>query len=367
MINLRSMKNVKIGLLISVFIFCFILVGCTIVPQPQKPTAGPLGVYKSEDNGLSWVLKSLILNTEGKLLTLGDVSISKILMDPNEPKTLFLVTNQGLWYSLTAGEGWQQISLFGDNKINDVAVDYSNKCNAFVVAGQSIYRTTDCLRTWTEVYVDTRQDLQITQIAADHYNKTNVYAANNKGEVLKSVDSGKTWQTIKRLNNSITQLLIDRDDSRIIYAVTQNAGIYRTADAGKIWSDEKPETDINRQLDKFSESKNKPFLFQDRTKKNSFLMASKYGLLRTTDGGMKWEAIKLITPERSANIYALASDPTNAKIIYYSTENTIYKSTDGGLNWATQKSPTGGIPNFFLINPKDTKIIYLGAKEAPKK
>ncbi|MBN1325554.1 hypothetical protein JW977_01040 [Candidatus Falkowbacteria bacterium] len=367
MVNLRLSSSIKIVLAFLIITFCIMLVGCTVVSQPQKSPAGPLGVYRSEDSGLNWVLKSSILNTQGKVLTLGDVSVSKILMDPNEPNTLFLATDKGLWYSLTTGEGWQQIPLFGSNKINDVAVDYFNKCNVFVVAGQSIYRTTDCLRTWVEVYVDTRQDLQITQIAADHYNKTYVYAANNKGEVLKSVDSGKTWQTIKRVNNSITQLLIDRDDSRIIYAITQNAGIYKTADAGKTWSDEKPETDINRQLDKFSESKNKPFLLQDRTKKNSYLMASKYGLLRTTDGGMKWEAIKLITPERSANIYALASDPTNAKIIYYSTENTIYKSTDGGLNWATQKSPTGGIPNFILINPKDAKVIYLGAKEMPKK
>ncbi len=367
MLNLKLFRNPKIAVVMLVLAFCLILSGCTLVTAPQKSTAGPLGVYRSEDSGLGWAVKSSVLNAEGKSLTIGDVSVTKILLDPNDNSVLYLATNSGLWYSLDSGDGWQQAVLFGNNPINDVAVDYFNKCNVFVVAGQSIYRSADCLRTWNEMYIDkSREDLQVTQIATDHYNKTYVYAANNKGEVLKSVDAGKTWQTIKRTNNVVTQLLIDADDSRLVYVVTQNAGIYKTTDGGKTWSDEKSETNINQSLDQFGESKNMPFLVQDKTKRNSYLLASRYGLLRTANAGMKWEAIPLITPERSTNIYALASDPTNAKIIYYSTDNTVYKSVDGGKNWATYKSPSVGIPNYFLLDPKNTKVIYMGAKAMPK-
>jgi photosystem II stability/assembly factor-like uncharacterized protein len=367
MTNFKSLRFAKLPVLIFCLTLCLVLSGCTLVTAPQKSTAGPLGVYKSEDSGLGWAVKSSVLNAEGKPLTIGDVSVTKILMDPNDNTALYLATNSGLWYSLDSGDGWQQAALFGSSPINDVAVDYFNKCNVFAVAGQSIYKTTDCLRTWTEMYIDkSRADLQVTQISTDHYNKTYVYAANNKGEVLKSVDAGKTWQTIKRTNNPVTQLLVDRDDSRLVYVVTQNAGIYKTTDGGKTWSDEKSETNINQPLDQFGESKNMPFLVQDRTKRNSYLLASRYGLLRTANAGMKWDAIPLITPERSTNIYALAIDPTNAKIIYYSTDNTIYKSVDGGKNWATYKSPSVGIPNYFLINPKNTKVIYMGAKEMPQ-
>lgn len=366
MFNRKSASFTKLALIIFGFILCVTMTGCTsLINKPQVYTAGPLGFYKSIDSGMVWNAKNAVLNAQGKLLTIDSLSVSKIIIDPNDSNAIYVATNSGLWYSYTAGDSWQQAPYFGDKVINDMAVSYTDKCTVFVVTGQTISRTSDCMRTWQDVYFDNRTDLQINQIKTDHYknNKNIVYATNNKGEVIKSVDLGKTWQTIKRINNPVRQLVMDADDSRNLYVVTENAGIYKTIDSGKTWSDDKQETDINRALDPFGESKNMPILVQDKTKRNSYILASRYGLLRTTDAGMKWEAIPLITPERSANIYALAIDPTNAKVIYYSTENTIYKSVDGGKNWATQKSPTSGLPNYFLIDLKDPKIIYMGAKE----
>ncbi|MDD5341475.1 MAG: YCF48-related protein [Patescibacteria group bacterium] len=356
----------KIGLLISCLVLTMFLSGCSLVSQPSANVGGPLGVYKSQDGALSWASKISLLNDQGKILTIGDVSVSKILLDPSDRNAVYLVTNKGLYYSYTGGEDWQGVSNFGTSQISDVAVDYFDKCNIFVALGQYIYRSTDCLRTWQSAYYDSRTDVQLTQIMTDHYNKTYLYAGNNKGEVLKSLDMGKTWQTIKRLNNPVKQLVIDADDSRIVYVLTQTAGIYKTADGGKTWKDDKPDTDINKGLDQFPESRTTSYMVQDSTKKNSYVFASKYGLLKTADGGATWQAIPLITPERSANIFGLAIDPKNAKIIYYTTENTIYKSVDAGKNWSTQKSPTSGMANFLLIDPQDTNIIYLGAKAITK-
>jgi photosystem II stability/assembly factor-like uncharacterized protein len=364
--NANLMKFKKNILLIFCLFLPLVLAGCELIAKPSKYVGGPLGVYKSEDGAVTWNAKISLLNTQGKILTIGDVSVNKITIDPSDRNALYLASNKGLFYSYTGGESWQQASYFGNSPINDVAVDYFDKCNIFVAIGQYIYRSTDCLRTWQTAYFDSRADVQVRQVSTDHYNKTYLYAANNKGEVLKSLDMGKTWQTVKRINNPVKQLLVDADDSRIVYVTTENAGVYKTTDGGKTWKDEKPETDINKGLDQFPDSRATSYLVQDRTKKNSYILASKYGLLRTTDGGVNWEAIPLITPERSANIYGLAMDPKNAKIIYYCTENTIYKSTDGGKNWSTQKSPTSGLANFLLVDPQNTNIIYLGAKEVKK-
>jgi len=342
--------------------------GCIKITSGPAPLAtGHLGVYKSADSGLSWKSAVSLMNAEGKPLAISDVSVNRIVMDPNDNLTLYLASDKGMYYSFDGGESWQFAQLFGYVPINDVAVDYFNKCNVFVTAGQSIYKSSDCLRTFSEVYFDkTRPDLQITDIATEDYNKNVVYAANNKGEVLKSEDFGKTWQLKKSFNNPIIQILIDKDDTRIIYFLTESAGIFKTTDGTKTWLSDKQETDINNDLNQFPESRICRYLVQDMTQKDTFIYASRFGLLKTVNGGAKWESIELITPERGVNIYSLAIDPKDNKVIYYGTDSTLYKSVDNGKNWAPQKPPTIGMVNFLLIDSKDSKIIYIGGKGIKK-
>ncbi len=357
----------KFYLLIFCLLISLLLTGCiSIKDNGQAVKGGALGVYKSVDGSKSWQEKNFLLNVQGKMLTIGDVSVNRIVMDPNDRQALYLATDKGLYYSYTGADSWQRVELFADAPINDVAVDYFDKCNIFVTAGQSIYKTTDCLRTWQEVYFDSRAGLSITEVETEYYNKNIVYAADNKGEVLKSTDYGKTWQTIKRLDNPVKQILIDKNDTRIVYVATETAGLFRTTDGGKTWSNDNPETDLNKELEKFYDGKVTHYLVQDMTEKNTFILASQYGLLRTTNGGLNWESIELITPERGANIFSLAIDPKNGNNLYYGTDTIIYKSADGGKSWATQKSPTSGAVNFLLINPEDSNIIYLGGKAIKK-
>ena len=361
-------KKISLFLVLSAIIF--LLAGCVTFKTGTSVGQNivlPLGIYKSDDASTTWKFKSSLLNTEGKLITIGDTSINQILMDPSDNKAIYLATDKGLYYTYTAAENWQGVQLFGTAPINSLAVDYFNKCTLFVAAGQSIYKTSDCLRTWQEVYFDkSRPNLQFTVVATEDYNKNIVYATNSLGEVLKSIDFGKTWQTIKRLDNSIKQILVDKDDTRIIYFATEGAGIFKTTDGGQTWSNDKPETDINKGLEAFPDSRSFHSLIQDMTQKNSLILASRYGLLKTTDGGLTWQAIELITPEGGANIYSVAVDPKDNKILYYGTDSTIYKSIDGGKNWATQKSPTSGAVNILFIDPQNPKIIYLGAKGIKK-
>lgn len=368
MLKLKWIQNKRFYLLLFFCLAIILLSGCVKVKQQAKTVRiAPLGIFKSEDSGLTWKEKNAYLNTQGKLLTIGDVSINKIIIDPSDQSAIYLATDKGLYYTYSRAEGWQDVPIFGTAPINDIAIDYFDKCNIFVTAGQSIYKSTDCLRTWQEVYFDTRSDLQIIDVEIDKYNREGVvYAANNKGELLKSSDFGRTWQAIKRFDNALRQILIDKDDTRIIYIATESAGLFKTLDAGKTWSDEKPELDINKGLNQFYESKNFHYLVQDMTAKDSFIMASQYGLLKTNNGGQDWQSIELITPERGANIYSVAVDSKDNKIIYYGTDTTLYKSIDSGKTWATFKSPTSGIVNLLLIDQQSPNIIYLGSKAIKK-
>lgn len=364
--------------LLVIFTFAMLLIvtsGCITIKtgvSTGQTQVGSVGMFKSKDAGATWRMINNLANAQGKPMSIANVSINKIIMDPNDNLALYLATDNGLYYSYDGGESWQLAKLPGNEAlINDVAIDYNNKCIIFVATGSMIYKSYDCLRAFEKVYFDTtRSGLQITDVETDRYptNKNIVYAANNKGDVLKSDDYGKTWQFVRNLNgNPIRKILIDKDDTRIIYFATQDAGIYKTTDGTKTWSDQKPETDINKGLDQYGDSKQFRYLIQDMTEPNTLMLASKFGLLKTNDGGMKWESLELVTPDRGANIYSLAMDPKNNKIIYYGTDTTLYKSINAGQSWAPQKPPTIGWVNALLIDPVDSNIIYLGGKGLPKK
>jgi photosystem II stability/assembly factor-like uncharacterized protein len=377
MLKIAYKISSQIKLIAVLFLVSILVSGCISITgggskQTQTKT-GPLGVYKSEDGGGSWKVKNDLLTTSGQKLTIGDLDIKRIVIDPfidpaSNLLTLYLLTSKGMFVSYNAGDSWLKINFLPDNEANDLAVNYFDKCNVYVSAGQSIYRTTDCLRTWQEVYFN-KDDatMQINRIATESYNRGVIYAATNKGDILKSVDSGLTWKRINNLGNEIIQILVDKDDTRVIYFVTKTKGIFKTTDGGTTWSNQKKETDLNQALSAFKDAKTGYFLAQDQTQKDSFIFACKYGLLKTNNGGLAWDAISLITAPGADTIYSVAVDPKDNKKIIYGTDNTIYKSVDGGKTWATLKSPSGQIVNYLIYDPKNSKIIYLGNKKVVKK
>jgi photosystem II stability/assembly factor-like uncharacterized protein len=363
--------------------FCLLLVatsGCISIKSGGNTAAkGYLGVFQSQDSGASWKSRGSILNTQGKVITLGNLTINKIEIDPNDSNAVYLATNNGLYFSYDAGESWQQAKYFvakGITSVSGVAVDYQNKCTIFVAASNKIFKSTDCSRTFTEVYVDTtREGLVITNILTENYNNNVVYAANNKGDILKSDNYGVHWKLLKSVKDSnIKQVLVDKNDTRIVYFLTEKKGLYKTTDGGATWSDDlevivnnkKVKDPMNKAIAAFKDGLLGKYLAQDMTAKDTLILASKFGLLQTSDGGSTWKEIPLVTPDRGANIYSLAIDPKNSNNIYYGTDTTLYKSVDGGNTWQTQKAPTIGYINYLLINPNDPKIIYLGGKEIPK-
>jgi len=358
----------KYKLLILFLISLIVLTGCVSIKSSKKEQPrGPLGVFKSIDGGTAWSHSVTLMNAEGQPLNIGGLSVENIIMDPSDYKSLYLITNSGLYFSGDAGQTWVLVPQFGTAPINDIAIDYFDNCNIFVVAGQSIYRSTDCLRNWREVYFDkTRGKLQMTDIATDHYNDNFVYAGNNYGEILKSTDFGETWSQIKVFKNPIKQILVDKFDSRIIYVATESAGIYKTEDGGQSWSDEEPQVNINSELTKYSHWNNYYLLVQDPTKRDSLIWVSRYGLLKTTNGGLTWEAINLITPTGDAKIYSVAINPQDANKIFYGTQGAIYYTDDGGETWSTQNAPTVDMVNSLLIQPDDPNIIYLAVKAIPR-
>ncbi|MFA5413002.1 MAG: YCF48-related protein [Patescibacteria group bacterium] len=317
------------------------------------------GIFKSADKAENWGQKVAVAAVQPG--SLANVNVVSLVFDPADSKTMYLATAEnGLFYTTDGAESWFTAGSLAGGRINAVAPDAKDKCNVYAAAGNKIFKTSDCTRSWQNIYVDTRADQAVTALAADSYTPSIIYAGLSGGDFLKSTDSGASWTVTKRFENQVMKILVNFYDTRIIYVGTQGRGVWKTTDGGANW------TDLSEKLNQFDGARDYKNLILDFSKRDSLILASRYGLLRSSDGGSSWQAINLLTPPGSVDIYSLAANPQNGNEIYYGTTSTLYKTSDGGSKWVTKKLPTTRAATYLLVDPGNGSIVYLGTTRFQK-
>jgi len=336
-----------------------VLSGCMIQFGGSK-SAGVAGVFKSFDKGANWTPKNLFLYSGGTGSIAG-MNVLSLTFDPQDNRAIYLASDvNGLLYTYDAAESWMKADQVGNGKISSAVIDPKNKCVIYATFANTILKSIDCNRSWKEIYIDSRVDKVLTALAVDFYNSLIIYAGNSAGDLLLSTDGGDNWQVINRLGDRAMKIMIAPNDNRIIYVATKGKGIYKSVDAGKTWND------INADLKDYAGAMEYKNLIFDLSQQNSIMLISKYGLIKSADGGATWLPIKLITPPSSVDIYATAINPKNSNEIYYATATTFYKTVDGGKNWVTTRLPSSAAATYLVIDPINPNILYMGFSNLSK-
>lgn len=343
--------------------FALALLGAGCFGGSTAPATGPNGgVWKSVDKGVTWTNKKKFVS--GPTVTNGGATFNILSMafDPQDQKTVYLATAEnGVIFTLDAGESWQQGKIAGVTRVNAIAVDPKNKCTVYAASANKIYKTETCARDWTQIYFEPRAQVSFTRLIVDWYNPTILYAGTSDGDVVKSVDSGIYWQKIKRVDGiAITGLILDKKDSRILYVATDGDGVWKSPDAGNTWNQIKKVF-----AEEYRDARKVTQLIEDPVEDNVLYLVSKYGIIRSADGGDTWKALILTSPPGTVKINAMAIDPKNNKNIIYTGISTLQFSTDGGVTWAPKKLPTTQVGSSLLIDPMNSDVIYLGTKAPP--
>ncbi|MDO8509656.1 MAG: hypothetical protein Q7S24_00760 [bacterium] len=353
----------KISFLFIVIV-AIVLTGAGCLGFGGSVQQGTNGAYRSLNKGDSW-LSAMAVPTAAGVKTIAGVNVFRLSTDPSDPNAVYLGTRgQGLLYSYDFGQSWRTVDVMAGKFIYAVAVDPNDKCTIYVSDGPHIYKTTDCTRTWTLTFTEERPDQRFVSLGVDYGNSKIVYGAVLGGDILMSNDAGRSWRAVKRFGFELQQLTADPANPKRLYVAAYSQGLYRSDDYGETW------TDLNEGLQNFNDSMRFNRLVVNPGQKDSLFWISKYGILRSDDGGKKWDELKLITPPGSVNIYAFAINPENQKELYYTgtilgdknvhVRSTFYKSTDGGKNWVTKKLPTGTIPTAMLLNLQSTSQLLMG-------
>lgn len=322
---------------------------------------GPSGVWKSENNGVSW---APVFHKEATV-SAGDVTIA-----PSNPNVVWVGSGEhtarnsvtigdGVYKSVDAGKTWRNMGLADTRHISRIVINPGDPNIVYVAASghlwganpeRGVYKTTDGGRTWVKsLFINNEtgiadlamdpEDPQVLYAAAwEHRRRPYHFSSGGPGSGLyKSDDAGATW---RRLTKDLPEgvlgrigLATARSKPGVVYALIEHAdgGLWRSEDRGESWK---------RMCDKeiYQRVNTRPFyysrLFVDPSNDQTVYVLST-GLNVSTDGGKRFRSIGSgIHPDH----HAFWIDPANPLHLIDGNDGGIDLSYDGGRSWLPVQS-----------------------------
>ncbi|MBX7153508.1 MAG: hypothetical protein K1X91_01010 [Bacteriodetes bacterium] len=317
--------------------------------------------------------------TIGGTITIGQFTINPVFRD-----IVYAAQHNQSWFywSTNRGETWdsvhvfEQVKNFGAN-IKSIIVNPNNR-NEILIAPtyepSPICRSTDGGKTWKAVYEGAfvNSESMIYHPLQPNY----VFAAINDvgqvnkrhGYVLRSTDSGITWDTVARVREQFEMDFTCGIDVNVktgyIFVGGHGGKIIRSTDMGTTWSvvlkHDSGYTENKVPMIRFSK-KNPDIGFATHRVPNEVRPAG--GLWKTTDGGTTWNLL-----EKFANTSMWALDVLDvgndievacANFGQYRKNTIIWHSNDAGNTWKELPKINYSYPFPDSIYPLEIETIKL--------
>ncbi len=330
--------------------------GCLLTGNSVNPSDGAL--WRTANAGDTYTQLATLPESTGATSIEG-VNVTSLEIDPSDSSAYYMgTTKNGLFTSLDGGNTWSrpEHAKLRDGYIVETEVDPNNVCTAYIALPQEILKTTDCLRSYSTVYTEVREEVFIKTFEMDWFNSEILWFGTNEGDVLRSGDGGASWTTSLKVRSDITSIIVSNSDSRVVLVGTDGRGYYRTVDAGGSWVEH--EDDIRYQW----VGADDVLGFAQNRRGDVLIMNTEWGLLRSKDAGASWEAVNIIAPGREARIWSVAvgQSEDDKDILYYATTGALYVSGSGGASWEVKKLPSTRAPKVLRVHPSGGSNLLIG-------
>jgi len=312
-------------------------------------------------------------------------SIGKITVDQQRPDTIWVGTGEtwtrnsisvgtGIYCSYNAGKTWEFKGLENSERISSILIDPNNPNTIYVGvmghlwngnAERGVYKTTDAGKTWEKIFfidentgcADMDIDPQNPQIlyASMWEFRRKAYSFSSGGKssgLFKSTDAGKTWN---KIHNGLPKgdfgrfaIAVAPSKPNVLYATIESKekddkGFYRSDDAGANWK--KVGNDFNLTV--------RPFYFSRLVidpKNDSIVYKAGLNGIVSKDGG---NTFRTIGSGVHSDFHDFWINPKNTDNIFVATDGGIYRSWDGAIVFEMVK----GLPlsQFYHVSVDNEK------------
>ncbi len=347
---------------------------------------GPSGVWKSENNGLTW---EPVFDKENTV-SVGDIAIAQV-----QPDIIWVGTGEatcrnsvtigdGVYKSADGGKTWKHMGLKETRHISRIVIDHQNPAVVYVAAmghlwgpneERGIYKTTDGGETWNKIlYLN--EDTGFADIAIDPSNNQILYAAaydhrrlpyyfrsGGPGSGLfKTTDGGRTWKKLTRdLPEGIMGRIgidVARSNPDVVYALIEHedGGIWRSEDKGETWTrtcDNETYKRVNFRPFYYSQIRVDP-------SNDEVVYVFSGGCFVSEDMGKKFKAISGGThPDH----HALWIDPSNPLHLIDGNDGGIDITYDRGKNWHAVQNITLAEVYQLGFDMRNPYYVYCGLQD----
>lgn len=197
------------------------------------------------------------------------------------------------------------------------------------------------------------------------------HGANHPGGVCVSADSGGTWAKASAGLPAapVCSVIVDpksKPGARTLYAAVFGHGIYRSTDDGATWvprSDGVGSAENKRVVRVQLHADGTLFALVTALRKDGKFLAEGPGLYRSKDQGEKWDLVTASSPFLWPKDFTL--DPKDSKVVYLGAcdagaekQGGLWRTTDGGASW--KKLARQGSEHFgAYLHPKKRGWIYM--------
>jgi photosystem II stability/assembly factor-like uncharacterized protein len=200
-----------------------------VAPDPVDSAviyaATPFGVFKTIDDGATWLKKSTGFNKW---------YIQRIILDVANRRTLYAASEDDLYRSTDAGEHWSPLHVEGPEIL---ALMQHPKNPGILLVGQEdegIKYSTNRGASWSPARIPSPTSIYAFAASADG---RDLYAAGWKTGLWRSEDGGASWLQAWQAENveAIYSLFVDPWDPAHLMVGTVGSGVFESLDRGRTW------------------------------------------------------------------------------------------------------------------------------------
>lgn len=311
------------------------------------------GVYRSINAGKNWEATAPIKGNYGNLhKNVSQVLIYQNPLSPLNQKSLFAVTNNGVYQSVDQGSHWRQV--LDTSASTNYGYLQPTKNALYYVGQRALLVSKNGGQDWKQLIGNNNQFISGTTFLAQGKQDQTLLLGGQSSGLLKSNDGGKTWETLNNFPISGITINALLKVNGVIYAAgsnfnTNQFGIFTSDNDGQSWSAVRANGLPNGFFKLVAQGNTLygvPFA--------SGNSARSFGIFKSTDGGKNWTSISKGLP----NLIVYNVTTTNSAI-YASTASGIYKSSDAGETWQPLNTGIQQNPIVSLLSLKNGLVFAM--------